>query len=243
MKREMSKHNLQNEQLDQIGRELLKAARVSNEEIEKIVHAPQLFNSVKARIKAENQSHHKSKRFSGGWASVFVWNRQSTAGAFTILIVLATCAAVIVFKNQNAPQSVERTIKPEIRPQIAQVENQLTPAEIKESKIPAIKKRVVVEKTAFKAEKPKLQNPIRKLIPRKSVRKPEKESEEIFYSLQFARNWQTEGEDLQIVRAEITRAELFALGINIPVENETAKIKTDLLVGTDGVARAIRFVE
>jgi hypothetical protein len=239
----MRKHNLQNEQLDQISRKLFKATRVSNEEIEKIVHAPQLFNAVKARIRAEEQLRDKPKRFFNDRVNVVVWNRQSVAGAFAILIVLATCAAVIVFKNQNSPELVKQITKPEIRPQVARAANQLPPAEIKESNIPAIKNSPVAEKIAFKAEKPKLPNLIRKTSPRKSIRNPEKESKEIFYSLQFAGNWQTEGEDLQIVRTEITRAELLALGINLPVENETAKIKTDLLVGTDGVARAIRFVE
>jgi hypothetical protein len=239
----MSKPNLQNEQLDQIGRKLFKVTRVSDQEIEKIVASPQLFNSVKARITAEKQLHLKPKRVYDDRGIVFVWNWQTAAGAFTILIVLVTCAAVIVFKKQNPPQLVEQTIKPEIRLQNAPVENQLLPIVIKESNIPAIKNRVKAEKIAFKAEKPKLPNPIRKTVPRKSVRKLEKETEEIFYSLQSAGNWQSEGEDLQIVRTEITRAELFALGINLPVENETAKIKTDLLVGMDGVARAIRFVE
>jgi hypothetical protein len=65
----------------------------------------------------------------------------------------------------------------------------------------------------------------------------------VFYSLAVGRNWEESGEDLQIVRAEISRSELFALGINLSVENESAKVKTDLLVGADGLARAFRFVE
>jgi len=245
----MSKRDLQNERLDQIGRKLFKAARIGDEEIEKIIAAPRLFDLVKAGIEAENQSRRKTKRFFGERASAFLWNRQNAAGAFAILIVFAASAAVFVFKKQNSPQLVQQTIKPAIRPHIAQAGNQPPPLENKktseeQTKISAVKTRVGAERINFKVEKSKLPNRARKPISLKSTRKFEKPSqEEVFYSLSFDGNWEANGEDLQIVRAEISRAELFALGVNLPVENETAKIKTDLLVGADGVARAFRFVE
>ena len=39
------------------------------------------------------------------------------------------------------------------------------------------------------------------------------------------------------------RSALFAMGVNIPLENDAEVVKADLLVGTDGVTRAIRVVE
>ena len=56
----MRKQDLQKGELDQTGRKLLETARISNEEIEKIAAAPQLFDAVKARIKTE-QREHKSR--------------------------------------------------------------------------------------------------------------------------------------------------------------------------------------
>jgi hypothetical protein len=41
----------------------------------------------------------------------------------------------------------------------------------------------------------------------------------------------------------MSRARLLALGVAVQTENEIEKIKTDLLVGSDGVARAIRLVK
>ena len=243
MKREMSKHDLQNERLDQIGRKLLKAVRASNEEIEKIVAAPHLFDSVKARIKSEKQSRRKPKRFFGDWASVFGWNRQSAAATFAILIVFVACTAVIIFKNQDSSQSVKQTIKPEIRPQITQAENRLSPFEIKERKIPMVTNHVNVERVAFKTKAAKLPTRVRKPNPVKPPQGSKKQVQEVFYSLAVAGNWEANGEDLQIVRTELSKSELFALGVNLPMENESAKVKTDLLVSADGVARAIRFVE
>jgi hypothetical protein len=238
----MSKRNLQKERLDRIGRNLLEAARVRSEEIEKIVAAPKLFDSVKARIKDE-QSRRKPRRFFGDWASFSVWNWQKAAVSLAILVIL-TGAAVFIFRKDDSPQVVKEDNKPQIESPIKQPENSLPPQtpEIKKDKSAAVENRIKPERTAFKNETAKLPNQARK-NPVKSLPKAKKEAERVFYSLMSAGNWEANGEDLQIVRTELSRSELFALGINLPMENETPKIKTDLLIGSDGVARAIRFVE
>jgi hypothetical protein len=210
LKKEMSKHDLQNEKLDKIGRSLLKAARVGDEEIENIVAAPELLNSVLCRIKAEKLSRRKPKLFFDDWAiSTFFYQRKSI-GAFAILMVLLISATVVTLKKV---------------------------------KVSKAKNQANSERTAFKIEKSRLLNRGRKRDPVIARQGLKKQSPEVFYSLAVGRNWEESGEDLQIVRAEISRSELFALGINLSVENESAKVKTDLLVGADGLARAFRFVE
>ena len=47
----------------------------------------------------------------------------------------------------------------------------------------------------------------------------------------------------QVVRVEMKRSSLFALGVNIPLENDDTVIKADLLIGRDGVTRAIRMID
>jgi hypothetical protein len=47
----------------------------------------------------------------------------------------------------------------------------------------------------------------------------------------------------RIVRLDMPRASLVALGANIPIEGDRQTLKTDLLVGPDGVPKAIRLVE
>jgi hypothetical protein len=47
----------------------------------------------------------------------------------------------------------------------------------------------------------------------------------------------------RVVRVDLPRASLVALGVNVPLEVEQQTWKTDLLVGPDGVPRAIRLVE
>jgi hypothetical protein len=47
----------------------------------------------------------------------------------------------------------------------------------------------------------------------------------------------------RVIRVDLPRASLISLGVNIPLENDKQIIKTDLLIGPDGVPRAIRLVE
>lgn len=240
----MRKHDLQNEQLDRIGRRLLQTAKLNGEEIERIVASPRLFESVKAAIEAEEQLRRKPKRFEN-WLRVSFSHRQ-TAGALTILLVSLTCAAVIIFKRQESSQLVEQPNKAEIERQITRVGKPSELLEIKRTEITAVKNRAAaaaVEPAAFKVKKTKTPTRATKANTVKPLQKSSQQTPEVFYSLALAGTWEADGEDLRVVRAEISRAELFALGVDLPVENETAKIKTDLLVGADGVARAIRFVE
>jgi len=46
-----------------------------------------------------------------------------------------------------------------------------------------------------------------------------------------------------IIRVDMSRSSLFALGVNVPLENDSDTVKADLLVGADGVTRAIRVVK
>jgi len=71
----------------------------------------------------------------------------------------------------------------------------------------------------------------------------ESEAEGDFYSLPFAGIFEHSKEELQMLRVELPRSSLVALGLNPPLENEKGIIKTDLLVSSDGITRAIRLVK
>ena len=49
-------------------------------------------------------------------------------------------------------------------------------------------------------------------------------------------------ESLQLMRIELPRSALVSFGLPMNVERADQRIKADVLVGNDGVARAIRFV-
>ncbi|MET0752227.1 MAG: hypothetical protein ABWZ66_02590 [Pyrinomonadaceae bacterium] len=239
----MRKQDLQNKRLDEIGRKLLESGALQSDEIERIANAPHLFDSVKAKIKTE-ELRRKPKRF-----VVNFWNWQTATGAFAILFILAIGASIFIFKTKDSGQTAKQYDAPQIPKQINQDENP-SPQMVQDfpefptQKNPSVKNRIIAQKADFKIETPKMKNQAaRKSSPTKHAQSQKDEAEGAFYSLALAGQWEADGEDLQIVRTELSRSQLFALGVNVPVENETAKIKTDLLVGTNGVPRAIRFVE
>ena len=47
----------------------------------------------------------------------------------------------------------------------------------------------------------------------------------------------------QIVRVEVPRSRLVNFGLPVNMERSHEKVKADILVGVDGLARAIRFVQ
>jgi len=243
----MNKRNLQNEELDCIGRKLLDAAKVRSEEIEQIIGSPILFDAVKARIETERRNQNL-KNVSGGWTNWQIWNWQR-ASAMVLLLFIFGVISFTVFSKFTPQRQTEKAAAPKIKPKVEQIEIPMTKQIPEDSPVivktnnsatespKIIKQKVLANKISasqkFVAQEPKLQR-------RLQLKQNETAGE--FYALAFTGNPIETGEELQIVRAELSRSALFALGVNLPIENESEKIKTDLLVGTDGVARAIRFV-
>lgn len=75
--------------------------------------------------------------------------------------------------------------------------------------------------------------------------KPQAESEEQpqFFALAGLRPSEIAVDGSRIIRVELPRASLVTLGVNVALDSDKQLIKTDLLVGPDGVPRAIRLVE
>jgi hypothetical protein len=243
----MNKRNSQNERLDRIGRNLLEATKVRNDEIEKIVAAPQLFDSVKARIKAE-QYKPVRKSFFGDRRHLSFWNWQriSTVSAALFFLVLSAVGIVMLSKLD---QQVEMVSVPEIESNfesfkfLQEPQSPVDLPNISQTKIRPEKSQIIAKQFVRKIEKPETKKFSQRVNVAKNpkISKPEPNGE--FYALAYAGNPVEKGEVLQIVRAELSPSSLFALGVNLSIENAPEKIKTDLLVGSDGIARAIRFVE
>jgi hypothetical protein len=247
----MRKQDLQNEKLDEIRRKLLEATLVSDKEIERIVAAPQLFEAVKMRINKEQQTR-KAKGF-GIYLKSPLWNwRVMSTSAAVLLILIFGAASQMVFRKPGSSTLSQLAEKPaELKnvPKITLVEipppqaisEDVPPSEI--SKDVEVKNRKSAQQIVLKNEQTTTQKSARKPNSSKSETKHQSVTEEEFYPLTFAGNPGEDGEDLQIIRAEFSPSSLFALGLNLSVENETAKVKADLLVSADGVTRAIRLVK
>lgn len=69
------------------------------------------------------------------------------------------------------------------------------------------------------------------------------DDENEFYALSYAGDPNETERGGRIVRVDIPRATLFAMGFDLPLENESETVRADLLVGSDGVTRAVRVVK
>jgi hypothetical protein len=257
----MKKPDLQNEKLERAARRLLETARAPGAELDRIVASPVLFEAVKARIKTE-QRKRESKGFFGDWRDLPVSSRHKTAAALAVLTLFALAAlGVMVATKQDsqtdltkqiAPNSAEQIAPPEIHLSSAPVDNpppaplhvvpEITKTENSGREKHASFQKAVFQKAVFKNENsalPKAAPRQKNSLKRQTPSEPEGE----FYALTYTGKPVEPGEHLKIIRAELSRSSLFALGVNLPIENDSEKIKTDLLVGADGIAKAIRFVK
>jgi hypothetical protein len=62
-----------------------------------------------------------------------------------------------------------------------------------------------------------------------------------FYPISYAGNETLAGG--RIVRVDLPREQAFAMGIRVPLENDSDTVRADIIVGPDGVPRAVRLVK
>jgi hypothetical protein len=233
--------DLKKEKIERIEKRLLKARRMSADELRSIVSAPQFFEQINARIKAEQSVCEAQENLRKLPIFSFLnWQKVSLAfGALTIFA--AAIASSIIFTQQDfsTAQLIETVKPPEIQRTIAAVHQ--PPPEINEVEN---KDRNTPERIAFKNKAPKLKAQVSRINTSKKLpRAVRAEPEEEFYPLAFTENLEEAKEDGKVIRVELSRSSLLALGLNPPMDDEVVKVKTDLLLGADGVARGIRFVK
>src|SRR5688500_1788315 len=158
----MRKQDLQKGEFDQIGRRLLEATRVSNEEIEQIVAPPQLFDAVKLRIKTEQR---QSRNLAGNWRNSTLWNWQRISAASAALAILVFGAVGLVLINTSLPIDEQAAIVPAIEIPEEEVEIEPIPEvfrETAETKNPEIKPQPIARKQTFKKETLRKTKPARR---------------------------------------------------------------------------------
>ena len=213
-----------NERLDQVGGELLKARMLKNDEIEEIVASSDLFDSIKAAIESEQKTVRP----------VLAWKRPAIVFAglavFTIIAFGLVNFAAQYYVPSDAVLYAQNQVAPVVVPQPVQImEPQIEAYEIQDPAFfKAVARKVIKSKSAVRTVKKE---------------RPSGRIEEVseFYAITFTGDTD-EPDDDQIVRVELPRSSLFAMGINVPVENEVIKVKADLLIGSDGVMKAVRLV-
>ena len=245
----MNRKNLQNEELDLIGRKLLETTRVRDEEIERIIAPPPIFNAVKARIRIEQMERDSKKLFGNRGSLSVLTGRKYFAAAGVLAIFVAGAVGLILF-NKGSRRHELTVHATEFQTPSATIEEQQISLIYRAAHEPATIKTFAIKprkETAKRIDfKKETLKPLKSVLKTNFIKKQkasEIEPRGEFYALAYAGNSIQSGDDLRIVRTELSRSSLFALGVNLPIENESEKIKTDLLVDSDGVARAIRLVD
>ena len=231
----MQKRKINNRKLDLIGQQLLAASRLTETELDRIVTAPASFDRVLERIRNTELVDDRE----AGLAS-FLLAHRAVAG--TSLAAVLCISAFALFLQLDVAG-----------PDISNIHTQVQePDEARHTTTRAAHvKGYTAGRVDFEvdvpAEPPTVQNAIQR-----EVRRPQPRVEQASYSQntenQFvAVTYMGDGGESarggRVVRVDVPRSTLFAMGFDVSLENESPTVKADLLIGPDGVTRAVRLVE
>ncbi len=216
----MKNGKLTDQELETLAKTVFVASRNAGE-IETLVSDPGLYNKVLAKIASEYEAQPKPSRF-----------KLRPVAAFASVAILISVSFVIYFGSRSKVPRVNKTTIPDTINDIKPVPyepavKKTGPSPEEPAFVKTILKRPVVTETAQ----------------RRAKRPPAKDTEPVFHPIGFAERAADAALDGRVVRVEMPRSALFALGVDLPLENGTRSVKADLLVGADGSPRAIRLVE
>ena len=217
-----------NKTLDQIGRRLFGTEPLPTAEIDDIVTKPDLFLLVREHIAADRTAAIAELRRTSPF------RRYLVASSAMGLTAAAVTGAIILSKPEKAikaPVQVVSSKVPDAVPEVVRPEDPPQPNTGKLSAGRTTKDEIRVEKTILRRSEP--------------VARPQRyaEPDTKFLPVSYTGDPDETSAGGQVIRVEMKRSSLFAIGVDIPLENGDATVKADLLVSRDGVTRAIRVVD
>lgn len=226
------------EQLDQILCQIVKDSALSNDEIEKIAESPNLWWNVQHNIKEAKENRRK------GWIPTWLdWRIAAFAS-----VALVVCFGLLLFANSRGGEilaeinaigiSVPHTpkvINREIAQDTQTVEKeQITKIKSKPKTTPKKFVSSKADSSLTASTKPKTRS-----VNRENIQPKTEEIKTDFIAL----NYSPAAESGQIMKVKVPRSMMVTLGVTTKVENSTELVNAEVLVGDDGLARAIRFVQ
>jgi len=226
--------NRKNREIDRIGKAILAADRLREDEIEQIARAPHLLAGIRARIDAEWSAAPATFRAATKRASVLkAWMVAPAAVASVVLL-----AGLFMYTYSGGTREDVFLVAPPEEIENAVPETSV-PAELPSE--PAVEEKTVLRRvrSVIAVQASAVEKPAKRPAAKK---KPADQPLE-FYALSSAGDPAEMLKDGRIIRVDLPRTSLLSLGVNVPLESENAVVKTDLLVGSDGVTKAIRVVK
>jgi hypothetical protein len=214
-------------EVDLIGRELFAQAGLEAGTVEKIAASPDAYGLVLERIKESRNSKPLAATSDGSRLGI----RRIAATAMALFVV--SFVSFSLLEQDDIKDVVSEIEIPAIKPETARPE---TPPGDIESEHPTGRVNypdTVVENVPAIKPQPRRRATVRK----DSVPKAE------FVSLGLPGTPQQTADGGRVIRVELPAASLFAMGVNVPIENGSAMVRADLIVGQDGITRAVKLIE
>jgi hypothetical protein len=241
----MKKTNFQNEEIKRTGDKILSAIRLSDAEIDEIVGAPELFSRILETAARNERSDRKTDAI----------NRRPQFRGSRLRLSIACCAVLLILTAgflllpDFKPNPIEIGMSGETPfPSFTEISENVNNGEkVEPSNLESPESPVASDAKPTKIkETGRHRNRVISLLKktpavrRVKSEKPEKaDNMDDFQFLTFDPDATREGG--RIVRVELPRASLYAMGVNIPPENGKRMIQADLFIGSDGTTNAIRI--
>lgn len=232
---------LSDRQIDRIAETLLKDFAPDDGELDEIAESPKIWWNVRKSIEAEKARREKSR---------FMFLRSPVLAFGALALVVFFGLAILFLNFRNDSPVAEKTPVQNTAEEIAEQPENSPPIDSKNPEIPK-NLNPVPERLAAKTVEPKAKFAVEKRTSESSAKQVNKQSKkEIspsvaveetktdFIALSYAAN--TEGG--QIVRVKVPSAMMVSLGVKANVENESELVQAEVVIGDDGLARAIRFI-
>lgn len=230
----MRRPRTNNQELDAIGRQLFAASRLTEAEIDRIASAPDAFEGVRRKI--AGQASESTPR---GLAGLFSTSRFAVGSSLAAVLVLGIFA---IYLQQN-PSGLVNTTVPVEKPDAARA---LTP-QVRIVKGFTQARATFLDEEVSTPNTPQLENAVQREVRRPQPR-VERASftdsqENDFVAVTYVGEGGESTRGGRVMRVDVPRATLFAMGFDVSLENDSPTVKADLLIGPDGVTRAVRLVE
>lgn len=222
----MQNRKLDDQTLDALGKKLIMSDARRVADVDAIVSNPRLFAAVRARIASVEPPEPRASwftltRFNVGAFSAAAAVLLLVVGAFSLLDTGRGVVAVNTIQNSPEVADVARPVFP--------------PQGIQVGKLSAGR----ANKFETKSEKVEPRLASQSTSRRPTVVEPDAE----FVAVSYTGDPHETSGGGRIIRVDMKRSSLYALGIDVPLENAGDTVKADLLIGADGVTRGVRIVD
>lgn len=233
---------LSDEQLDRIAKNLLQDFALDDETLDEIAVSPKLWWNVRNNIEAEKTRREKNWFFGLRW-------QIAAFGALGIILFAGIGGLFLNFNTNEPLAKVEEIQTPKVEnsapkiveepKSVAKVENDLPLKPISKTEIAKVLPKKEVSKQAV--QKISSPNETKAKKPKTNILTGETntETKTDFIALSYS----SATDSGQIVRVKVPSSMMVSLGVTTESEQQSNLVNAEVVIGDDGMARAIRFIK